>query len=354
MANGKKAESIQSGDSDNRSANSVANPEEKSFIEELELDNRKMLASIQQYLQRGISEAREKSEVVAKQVNKQAKVFKNLTVIFALFFTYLQVRQIYVGNASSQQASKFSAWEMVQNVQGIDTSAGLAIALTTLTKSCEPLSGLNLKEKYLPELEIAFPQQDPTAGLLARIGENLFRVPSQSNCKKKTRVGDLPQHLDLRGIHFEQANLQKASFSNTDLTGAVFQDAKLQEARFRSTSGALLPLAATNFQRATLTDVDFGQADLSQANFSGADLEGAVLKNANIEGAIFTDVQNLQVNQVKGIRNWLTATYDLAFCEQIDAQMDEGGDRPQSCQVLLPTEPNTEPATEAAESTEER
>ncbi|NEQ96785.1 MAG: hypothetical protein F6K30_08680 [Cyanothece sp. SIO2G6] len=276
--------------------------------ENLETSTWNALTNLQIGLQQGIAEAREKSESViaearekseriAEQVNRQAQFLKNLTVLFAVFFTYLQVRQIYVGNAGSQQASKFSAWEMVQNVQEVETSAGLAIALKTLVSTCEPLSGLNLSQKYLPEINLVFPKSNPTEQIISQIGDKVFQVQNQTNCN-----GDQDKRsLDLRGINFADAMLQEAVFINTNLTGAIFQSANLQGARF---GGDSLDLQGVNFQRANLIDAKFceqpeernerelrcdelkkknkanpSKANLSKANLRGADLRGADLSH---------------------------------------------------------------------------
>lgn len=274
--------------------------------ENLETSTWNALTNLQIGLQQGITEAREKSELViaearekseqiAEQVNKQAQFLKNLTVLFAIFFTYLQVRQIYVGNAGSQQASKFSAWEMVQNVQEVETSAGLAIALKTLVRTCEPLSGLNLSQKYLPEINLVFPKANPTEQIISQIGDKVFQVQNQTNCN-----GDQDERsLDLRGINFADAMLQEAVFTNTNLQGAIFQSANLQGARF---GGDSLDLQGVNFQRANLIGAKFceqpeehnqrklrcdelekkNKANPSKANFSKANLRGADLRGTDL------------------------------------------------------------------------
>ena len=407
----------------------VFNGAEKS----LEVENRKTLTTIASVLQRGASDSIEKSEGLVKQAKKQARWLKNFTVVFAVFFTYLQVRQIYVDNAAGQRESKFSAWEMVHNVQEKDTSAGLAIALTTLAEKCEPLSGLNLSGKYLPEIELAFPSQGTQSKVLSFVGTSVFGVPRQSRCGEQDSNQDEQQNsdqgkrttLDLRGINFKAAMLQQATFRGTDLTGAVFQEANLQEASFEGKPDTALSLSAANFQRAnllnaSLTNVDLQNANFSQANLRGANLSntenlalavfedavytnatrfptgftpdnyqllkiapgenlaeanlgganlstadlseasleganlskanltatnlantnltranltGAQLENTNLAGARLTDanlsgVQNLSLAQIQAASDWLTATYDDAFCAKFE-QQDE---QPTTCQ----------------------
>lgn len=247
------------------------------------------LETIQQYLQRGILEVRERSEILAKQVNKQANFLKGLSVVFAIFFTYLQARQIYVDNAAGQRDSKFAAWSMVQQLTETETSAGLAISLQTLVSTCEPLSGINLSNKYLPSMEFRPAAQVVSNRALWWIGSLLFGVPKQQDCI------DRDNKVDMRGTNFSGTKLQQAKFFDVNLTGAQFQEADLTEAIF---DGAQLQLEATNFQRATLTgatlsggvsQANFSQANLRESRFQEADLAEANLRGADLYQATFYD-----------------------------------------------------------------
>jgi len=233
------------------------------------------LDALQQYLQRGISEVRERSEILAKQVNKQANFLKSLSVIFAVFFTYLQVRQIYVDNASGQRDSKFVAWSMVQQLTETETSAGLAISLQTLVSTCEPLSGINLSNKYLPSMEFSPTAQVVSNRALWWIGSLLFGVPKQQDCT------DRGNKIDMRGTNFSGTKLQQARFIDVNLTGAQFQEADLTGATFE---GEELQLEATNFQRAILIGASLS-GDLGKANLQGADLQKAKLNGVDLTGA---------------------------------------------------------------------
>lgn len=270
------------------------------------------LDTLQQYLQRGLSEVRERSEILAKQVNKQANFLKSLSVVFAIFFTYLQARQIYVDNAAGQRDSKFVAWSMVQQLTEAETSAGLAIALQTLVGTCEPLSGINLSNKYLPSMEFSPTAQGVSNRALWWIGSLLFGVPKQQDCT------DRDNKIDMRGTNFSGTQLQQANFIDVNLTGAQFQDANLTGATF---GGTQLQLEATNFQRATLTGAslsgglggaNFSQANLQEvtfspdANLAGANLQGVNLQRAKLNGAHLTGADlrgaDLRTVNLAGIR----------------------------------------------------
>lgn len=284
------------------------------------------LSPIQQYLHQGMTEAIETSETFAKHIEKQAKFIKILALLFATFSAYLQVRQIYVGNASSQQASKFSAWEMVQRVQGeeVTTSAGLAIALKTLANACEPLSGIDLTGKFLPSIKLAPPKPSATEKVLSLVGSYFFAVPSHRGCGEANLTetqGNDSNTLDLRGINFKEAKLQHAQFTNTDLTGASFQEADLTGAAFR---GAQPKLEEINFQKARLSEVNFSKANLNGANFSNA-----LFSDANLGGANLSDAD---------LSNTIILSTNLSATEGLTREQLTGESAPLLCNSELPAE----------------
>lgn len=86
-------------------------------------------------------------------------------------------------------------------------------------------------------------------------------------------------NLDLRGIYFNNMNLENTNFSNADLAKNYLNNANLKNANF---SGA-------NLERANLEGANLSGANLEGANLHGAYLSGAILTNANLLNAQWVD-----------------------------------------------------------------
>jgi len=107
-------------------------------------------------------------------------------------------------------------------------------------------------------------------------------------------------HVQLRGVDFEEASLQKAKLQEVnlqqarlrkvDLRGASLSKADLKGAhlRFANLQGANLyetHLQNTSFLKANLQQANLGKANLHEANLLEANLQGATLHEANLQGA---------------------------------------------------------------------
>ena len=79
--------------------------------------------------------------------------------------------------------------------------------------------------------------------------------------------------------NFQEAILQRASFSATNLRNANFLRANLSKANFKG----------ADFRGADLRAVDLSGADLRWANLEGVDLTGAIIAGANFDGANLKD-----------------------------------------------------------------
>lgn len=320
-----------------------------------------------QFLQQQLADAVDRSEKFAKQLDQQMKFFKAgfgvLAVVFTGFFTYLQIRQIFLDGRESRRASRQDSWELINAVISNDTgtSAGLTFAIETLTQQCESLSGLDLKNRYLPEIEFVPPSGNSVNSGIERIGY-VFGVLPDRYCAQH-------EHVDLRGINLEGSTLFDAKFRDADLQGANFQAAKLH-----STTFTAVDLRESNFQDAQLNQVKFKAADLAGSNLSRAMLPGAAflqdeqnaapvtsnlsnLKGANLLNAQFCEfpegsdpqamtmtdyvnycadlrqTQNLAFEQIQQAQDWQYALYNSATCKDFKEQGMTEATAPVSCQT---------------------
>lgn len=93
----------------------------------------------------------------------------------------------------------------------------------------------------------------------------------------------------LKGLHFEEANLQNANLSGVDLYECVFRGADLRGANLEKATGFRTYFNKADLREAKLSGnyahAEFGGADLRGADLREAQLEYARLDGANLEGA---------------------------------------------------------------------
>ena len=99
---------------------------------------------------------------------------------------------------------------------------------------------------------------------------------------RRSHVGIIGAHPDLRGADLSNCDLRGADLTIAELTGADFNHSDLRGA---------------NLSRAHLTEADLSHTDLSRADFTSAELTGADLSSAALGGAdlshanlMFTDL----------------------------------------------------------------
>ncbi|MGP1385218.1 MAG: pentapeptide repeat-containing protein [Thainema sp.] len=321
-----------------------------------------------QFLQQQLVDAVERSEKFAKHLDQQVKFFKAgfgiLAVVFTAFFTYLQIRQIFLDGRENRRTSRQDAWELIHSVisNGNETSAGLTFAIETLTQQCESLSGLELKNRYLPEIKFVPPSDNSVSSGLEQIG-HVFGVRPERDCSEREQV-------DLRGINLTGSTLFEAAFREADLQGANFQAAKLHGTVFTA-----VDLRESNFQDAQLNQVQFQAVDLEGSNLSRAMLPGAQFlvdasdkadfksQLSNLNGANFQNAKlcefpagsdpqtmtveqhqehcadlrqtrNLAFDQIQQAQDWQYALYNSITCEQFRTQGMTEETTPVSCQPM--------------------
>ena len=293
-----------------------------------------------QFLQQQLADAVERTEKFAKHLDQQVKFFRAgfsiLAVVFTAFFTFLQVRQVFLDERENRRAIRQDSWELIHAVvsNGNQTSAGLTFAIESLTQQCQSLSGLELKNRYLPQIEFVPPSANSVNSGLERIG-HLFGVRPDRYCAEQ-------EQMDLRGINLEGSTLISAQFREADLQGANFQAAKLD---------------GTVFEAVDLRESNFQDAQLHQVRFEAVNLKGSNLKSANLQNAEFckfpdgsdpqmmtikqykqhcadlSQTQNLTFDQVQQAQDWQYALYNSATCEQFRSEGMTAETAPVSCQL---------------------
>jgi hypothetical protein len=83
--------------------------------------------------------------------------------------------------------------------------------------------------------------------------------------------GELASLIDITGVKFSRANLERANFSKCSVMQAIMVQANL---------------ARTTFLASNLAFADLSEADLTQAYFEGSVLEQTILAGANLRNAM--------------------------------------------------------------------
>lgn len=316
-----------------------------------------------EFLQQRLSDAIEQSEKFAKQLDQQVKFFRAgfsvLAVVFTAFFTFLQVRQVFLEGRENRRTIRQDSWELINSVVSSDkeTSAGLTFAIRNLTQQCQSLSGLELRNRFLPEIQFIPPSENSLGTGLEQMGGLLFGVSPDRYCADQKSKKDY--QLDLRAINLERsklfgarfndADLQGASFQDTELDGAVFEEVNLQGSNFQAaqldgaTFSSDVRLAGANFARATFPEVDFKKVDLHNVKLcefdpnpkSSPPVDPTSLSAEQYRQycADLSDAKGLKWQAIQTAQHWQYALYDSATCKRFKTQGMTEETAPVSCQV---------------------
>jgi curved DNA-binding protein CbpA len=94
-----------------------------------------------------------------------------------------------------------------------------------------------------------------------------------------------PDHKDMVGMDFSNANLKEKDFSGRNLKQANFSNADLSDSFLHKVNFEEANLRGANLFRANLLQANLKKADLRDVNLIGADLSGADLSGADLSGA---------------------------------------------------------------------
>jgi hypothetical protein len=130
----------------------------------------------------------------------------------------------------------------------------------------------DLRSRWTPEstaAAVAFLEQRPTG----------FDLPTMEH--------DGETYLDLRGLHVEQTQIDKAYLRRVNLRWAVFRDVGFKNARFEGCNFSQATFAECYLRRAQFTKCDlvnahFGSCDFSQAVIAESRIDFASFKNCEI------------------------------------------------------------------------
>ena len=258
--------------------------------------------------------------------------------------------------AEIHQQQEYLSWAILSLNQGNKANGGRFLALETLMLFGSNLSGLNLKDAILPEIDLS--------------GASLIRADFERAILFESNLsGTTLLNANLRQTHLEQANLSEADLELADFTGAILNRANLSGANFYranfksanlsgadlrgsknletahlygavydpntrfpenfnpANSGAVLIKTNANLAGMNLRGTVLIDMDLSGANLEGASLEEAVLydtnlTNANLKGASLLKAVGLFPSQVKAAANWQQAFYDEEFRQELGLSTD--------------------------------
>ncbi|MGF1540258.1 MAG: pentapeptide repeat-containing protein [Pleurocapsa sp.] len=94
-----------------------------------------------------------------------------------------------------------------------------------------------------------------------------------------------PDHKDMVGMDFSNANFKEKDLSGRNLKQANFSHADLSDSFLHKVNFEEANLRGANLFRANLLQANLKKADLRDVNLIGADLSGADLSGANLKGA---------------------------------------------------------------------
>jgi uncharacterized protein YjbI with pentapeptide repeats len=97
--------------------------------------------------------------------------------------------------------------------------------------------------------------------------------------------------------------LVRSNFNSADVRGGSFVGARMEYANLASGNFRNGNFQNANLRNATLQDADLQGVNLSNADLQGADLSRADLRNADFRNAKWTEVADLKLANVFGVKN---------------------------------------------------
>ncbi|MGK7925795.1 MAG: pentapeptide repeat-containing protein [Spirulina sp.] len=236
----------------------------------------------------------------------------------------------YFGEAGERRKqTNYQAWQVINLAVGRTAESGRKDAIEDLWGNEVSLSGLDIRDARIPELDLSAHCYFWHVRVLSWMcggkqlpgfsekGADLERANLQGAELKKANF----ERAKLGQANLKGAKLQDTRFGEADLAGANFEGADLKKAGFEKAK-----LGQANLKRAKLWDARFGEADLAGANFEGADLKkagfekarlwGATLKNVKLWGVNFEGADLWQAN-FEGTVLWPNTFKGALLCETI-------------------------------------
>lgn len=164
---------------------------------------------------------------------------------------------------------------------------------------------LNVLANYIREKSPHLPNSENQESF--RISADIQDAMKVIAFSDRTYEGSETHHIDLTGTNLcrlileEKANLKGINFEQSNLQLARLPKANFEGARLRNTKFESANLDGVNFERATLVFARFDRASLTSAIFEGAKAEAchwteAKLKNANFKNAVCTSAKFLKAD----------------------------------------------------------
>ncbi|MBV6622187.1 MAG: pentapeptide repeat-containing protein [Rivularia sp. (in: Bacteria)] len=267
---------------------------------------------------------------IQNQENQKARQQSNSRQFLALEQQYYgnsgankQNTVVALGTLKDSQATKFLVGllvkendpNLVQSIQQALVTVGpqaigeLKRMNLLLERELDSLPSNRTRERELREKSLYANQQAINKILFVYNGQtngiNLSRIQLSQNGEGKNSGFNLAlDKVDLWGIDFKYANLDKASFSGSRFRGpgedgrwdtyddwiSDLSQAQLKQANLSGANLSRVLMVRTNFSRSNLNKANLSAARLVGANLSSAllakaDLRNAVLENASLTGA---------------------------------------------------------------------
>ena len=270
-----------------------------------------------------------------------------LSLIGILFTLSLQLIEI-------REREEYFGWAMLSLSQGKEANGGRILALENLKLFESKLTGLNIENAVLPNIDLSgtnlLQANFQNATLIEANLSNsqlVYANLQQTFLEKANLQGADLELANLKDAQLYQANLSganlyRANFNGANLSRANLQDAKnIEQANFTGAiydintkfppkfdpvaHGAILIIPNANLERVNFHSANLAQVDLSGANLTRTNLSQAILidtnlANSNIQGTNFKGAIGLTPSQVKAAKNWQQAQYDEDFRVELGLQ----------------------------------
>lgn len=204
--------------------------------------------------------------------------------------------------AKNQRKTKhYQAWQVINLAQGKTGSGGRKDALQDLHKDEINLSGVDVSQAYLPQLDLEKASLSKANFSKANLfGATLSHAVLQYANLSEADVSE----ANLSGALLTMANLSKTNLSHSNLFEAGLYSADVSEANL---SGAKLfeaNLTGANLSHAYLFEANLSRANLNEVNFYGADLSEANLWKSDLLGIKnWRDIKSIKQANIFGVEN---------------------------------------------------
>jgi uncharacterized protein YjbI with pentapeptide repeats len=145
---------------------------------------------------------------------------------------------------------------------------------------------------------------------------------SYTKLKKADLRGSFLQHAVLIQTNLEEANLDGSIATDVDFVNGILNEASFISAKLRDSHFSDAKLRGANFSSSDLEKVDFDSADLTGATFFNSYLYGVNFRNANLQNADLKAAKGIFLEQLSEAENYIIALYNQDWLAKLGLAAD--------------------------------